>query len=230
MQLKRQPDPVQATCSSEDNIGSGEQTAHADVSSSLQPTSVCVPLSAQTACHSCRAGSSCGHATAVPVSGCQQQPALPNAANTQHAHVKQRGTDVGSLVGSEHTSSYASYASDAAHKQYTYFKFSRQQRHAAAVIIQQHARGVFARHLVKQLQKLRLHAERRQQHVLALAMVSWREHAAMRCSLRYSLYKLETVHSLSGSFSQSYLRICQVLKARKCHFPVSLSQQCHMVT
>ena len=74
--------------------------------------------------------------------------------------------------------------SDAAHEQYTYFKVSRQQRLAAAVTLQRYVRGLLARLLVKRLQKLRVHAKRRQQHVLTVATELWHAHAVMRTLFR----------------------------------------------
>ena len=177
VQLKRS---VQAMCNPEADIGCQKRTAHADVNNTQQLTSVCMLAAAASACHgqvNCRHR----HNTAAIASCCQQQPALSDAANTHHAFTRQGGPGCRIQATSVGPSSCAS---DAAQKQYTYFKFSRQQRHAAAVTIQRHVRGLLARALVQQLQKLRLHAKQRQQHMLSLAMLSWREHAAMRCALR----------------------------------------------
>lgn len=75
-------------------------------------------------------------------------------------------------------------APDVAHEQYAYFQFTRQQRLAAAKTIQRHARGLLARLLVQQLQKLRQHAKQRQKHVLVMAMMMWHDHAAMCSNFR----------------------------------------------
>ena len=74
--------------------------------------------------------------------------------------------------------------SDAAHQQYTYFKCNRQQRHAAAVTLQRHARGMLARLMAHQLQKLRQHAMHRQQHVQLCILLLWHKHAIMRSNMR----------------------------------------------
>lgn len=117
----------------------------------------------------------CRHASDTPAS---------HANSLQLAHVISNRLQPQPELAGWNCSQQPPNASDAAHQQYIQFKFTRQQRLAAAVTIQRHARGLLARMLVQQMQLLRQYTRQRQKHVLTMTLKSWHQHASMRSTFR----------------------------------------------
>ena len=74
--------------------------------------------------------------------------------------------------------------SDFAQGQYLCFKAWRQQRHAAAVLIQKHARGLLARRFCVQLRCLDRHRSLIQHRMLSNCIHWWRDFASMQSRFR----------------------------------------------
>lgn len=140
------------------------------------------------------------HQSGAPQGGAKPKNAVTHATDTlswqtsdtpaSHAKSLQpvHGISNTQQLQAEHAGSNCSQqqpnASDAAHRQYTQFKFTRQQRLAAAETIQRYARGLLARLLVQQMQLLRQYTRQRQKHVLTMTLKSWHQHASMRSTFR----------------------------------------------
>lgn len=185
-QSPKQAQGAHTSCRSEQGVKLEDQSACADRSSCQQQPSAHQLAPAHQDCAGYdRHANDTNHATD---SNCEQQSityicATPNVRSAKAFHNRSQGEPQAEPAGICSAQQQPAL-SDAAHEQYTYFKVSRQQRLAAAVTLQRYIRGLLARLLVKRLQKLRVHAKRRQQHVLTVATELWRVHAVMRTLFR----------------------------------------------